>query len=52
MPATEREATQPVTMRDLLASCAAASAVSTPPGRAQERAEAAVEDRAHQREGL
>ena len=39
MPATEREETQPrvvsgtgaVSMRDLLASCAAAKAVSTPP---------------------
>ncbi|HET6856991.1 MAG TPA: hypothetical protein VFH94_07845 [Streptomyces sp.] len=37
MPASEREAPRPVSMRDLLASCAAASAVSTPPkaGRAE-----------------
>ncbi|MFE7774246.1 hypothetical protein ACFU5O_10140 [Streptomyces sp. NPDC057445] len=51
MPASEHEATQPrprsrpqspsaLSMRDLLASCAAASAVSTPPS---ERDEAAPE---------
>ncbi|MET9516081.1 hypothetical protein [Streptomyces sp. NPDC002994] len=31
MPASERDAPEPVSMRDLLASCAAATAVSTPP---------------------
>ncbi|MDQ0794502.1 hypothetical protein [Streptomyces sp. B1I3] len=55
MPATEREA-QPrspqaeppspsaVSMRDLLASCAAASAVSTPPGEADPRGGHGQED--------
>lgn len=43
MPVTERDATQPrppsgVSMRDLLASCAAASAVSTPPRAPEPRA--------------
>ncbi|MBT2507101.1 hypothetical protein J7I98_14630 [Streptomyces sp. ISL-98] len=45
MSASEREAPQPhpqpVSMRDLLASCAAASAVSTPPREPDEKAEAA-----------
>ncbi|WP_167368022.1 hypothetical protein [Streptomyces agglomeratus] len=31
MPASERDATRPLSMHDLLASCAAATAVSTPP---------------------
>ncbi|GAA2940593.1 hypothetical protein [Streptomyces enissocaesilis] len=36
MPASEHEAPQPLSMRDLLASCAAATAVSTPPREPQE----------------
>lgn len=64
MPASEREAPQPqpLSMRDLLASCAAATAVSTPPRDAQDpearedgengedNREVPVEDRAEQRD--
>ncbi len=46
MPASEHEATQPLSMRDLLASCAAATAVSTPPREPQE-CEAPAEEREH-----
>lgn len=59
MPASEHEAPQPVSMRDLLASCAAATAVSTPPQEPQEpqqereepaAAEVPVEERTEQRD--
>lgn len=43
MPASERDATQPLSMRDLLASCAAATAVSTPPRERPAEGEAAEE---------
>ncbi|MGW0547105.1 hypothetical protein [Streptomyces altiplanensis] len=46
MPASEHEATQPLSMRDLLASCAAATAVSTPPREPQE-CEAPAEEHEH-----
>ncbi|WP_167546455.1 hypothetical protein [Streptomyces flavidovirens] len=53
MPASENEAPQPLSMRDLLASCAAATAVSTPPREQPqegEAPEAPVEERARQRD--
>ncbi|MGW7053301.1 hypothetical protein [Streptomyces sp. NPDC054887] len=53
MPASEREVTQPLSMRDLLASCVAATAVSTPPrGRSQDddAAEARAEEHQERRD--
>ncbi|MBT2524604.1 MULTISPECIES: hypothetical protein [Streptomyces] len=50
MPASENEAPQPLSMRDLLASCAAATAVSTPPREQPQEDEAPVEERAEQRD--
>ncbi|MGW7195369.1 hypothetical protein [Streptomyces chryseus] len=41
MPASEREVTPPLSMRDLLASCVAATAVSTPPREKPQEGEAA-----------
>ncbi|MET9511365.1 hypothetical protein ABZX62_23350 [Streptomyces flavidovirens] len=50
MPASENEAPQPLSMRDLLASCAAATAVSTPPREQPQEDEAPVEECAEQRD--
>ncbi|MBT2492520.1 hypothetical protein J7E96_29235 [Streptomyces sp. ISL-96] len=58
MPASERDAQEPVSMRDLLASCAAATAVSTPPREPDvadvadvaDAAEVPVEERSEQRD--
>ncbi|MGX1883477.1 hypothetical protein [Streptomyces sp. NPDC055287] len=56
MPASEREVTQPLSMRDLLASCAAATAVSTPPRERPQESDASeaaglpTEERAQQRD--